>query len=90
MARQNWQRVEGGFVLHGHRLSREDIKLINARLNGHEVRPKKRVLPIPESILPRNWIPSKKEEGPSEIFRNERLDLLQRLGEHMLEAAQEA
>lgn len=91
MSRPNWQKIEGGFVLHGHRLSREEIKVINARLEGQEIAPpKKRRVRIPQVVLPRGWIPARSPEFTASRLREDRLDLLHHLGEQMLESAQEA
>jgi hypothetical protein len=89
MSRSNWNKAEGGFALHGHRLSREEIKAINARLDGQEVAPKRRIH-VPQSLIPKGWIPHSSQESLSSQVRDERLDLLHSLGQQMLEAAQEA
>lgn len=75
--------------MHGNRLSREEIKAINARLNGHLAWPLKHIVKMPDVAFPHGWIPNRRSEDAAAWVREDRLDLLQRLGEQMIEAAQE-
>jgi hypothetical protein len=91
MAKPYWFKQHGGFVHDGNRLHREELKTINAQLAGHWEAPVKlwprriSVLPL---VLPEQFVPVKAPEqlGLVEHIRDTRLDILQTLGELMLDA----
>jgi len=91
MAKPYWYKQHGGFVHNGNRLHREELKTINAQLAGHWEAPVKSwhrrasVLPV---VLPMEYVPVEVYEPPvlAEHIRDSRLDILQTLGELMLEA----
>lgn len=91
MAKPYWYKQHEGFVHNGKRLHREEIKTINAQLAGHWEAPRKtwsrRSLPLP-AVLPEQFVPVQVPEPPElvEHIRDTRLDILQTLGELMLEA----
>jgi hypothetical protein len=92
MAKPYWYKQHEGFVHNGSRLHREELKTINAQLAGHweaplKSRPRRRV-PVLPVVLPEQFVPVKSPE-PSELaehIRDTRLDVLQTLGELMLDA----
>lgn len=92
MSTPYWYKQHGGFVFNGHRISREEIKTINAQLDGYLERPVKRLSlvskAIMDSVLPVGWIPAEVETHRMEHIRETRLNLLHELGQHMIEGQQ--
>jgi len=91
MAKPYWYKQHGGFVHSGNRLHREELKTINAQLAGHWEAPIKswpRRVSVPQVVLPEKPVQVEVYEPPvlAEHFRDTRLDILQTLGELMLEA----
>jgi len=91
MAKPYWYKQQGGFVHNGNRLHREELKTINAQLAGHWEAPVKswtRHASVLHILLPEQFVPVKEPELAelTEHVRDSRLDILQTLGELMLEA----
>ena len=91
MAKPYWYKQHEGFVHNGKRLHREEIKTINAQLAGHWEMPVKswpRQIPVLPAILPEKPALVQAYEPPAlaEHIRDTRLDILQTLGELMLQA----
>jgi len=91
MAKPYWYKQHNGFVHNGNQIHREELKTINAQLAGHWEAPVKswpRHVSVPPVILPEKPMPVEVHEPPvlAEHIRDTRLDILQTLGELMLEA----
>ena len=92
MAKPYWYEQHDGFVHIGNHLHPEELKTINAQLAGHWETPFKswprRRVPILPEMLPKVMVSVDIYEQPvmAERTRDTRLDILQTLGEMMLEA----
>jgi hypothetical protein len=80
-----------GFVFNnGHKISRDELKHINAQLAGLDVEPPARLRPpVLDSILPKGWLRRRAEADQPPQIREDRLELLHTLGEYMLQPAAE-